>query len=421
MTIKNRIKSLLKNKAATTLIENFLSLSLLQVAGYIFPLITLPYLARVIGIDKFGEIAFASAVIIYFETLVNFGFNYTAIRDIAKNRDNIVFMSKVFSTVMAARIILMLISLMVLEICILTIPFFYDNRLILWLTFLYIPGNIMFPEWFFQAVEQMKYITIINVISKLLFTVLVFFVIKEKSDYIYQPLLVSLGFFVSGIIAIIIIRKKFHIQFSYPSIEDIFLAIKGSANMFIVLFLPNLYTNFSTILLRSYGGEIITGIYSSGYRFISLVDSLSLVLSRTFYPFLARRIDKHSLFVKIGFSLSVLASLFLFFGADLLVNIFYTKEFTDSATVIKIMAISPFFLFLMNTYGANYLVLVGAESIFRNIVIFCSLGGFILSWIIVPKYGFMGAAITITIVWGIRGFLTWLYVRRYNNRMTNNI
>ena len=85
------------------------------------------------------------------------------------------------------------------------------------------------------------------------------------------------------------------------------------------------------------------------------------------------------------------------------------------------MAISPFFLFLMNTYGANYLVLVGAESIFRNIVIFCSLGGFILSWIIVPKYGFMGAAITITIVWGIRGFLTWLYVRRYNNRMTNNI
>ena len=322
MTIKNRIKSLLKNKAATTLIENFLSLSLLQVAGYIFPLITLPYLARVIGIDKFGEIAFASAVIIYFETLVNFGFNYTAIRDIAKNRDNIVFMSKVFSTVMAARIILMLISLMVLEICILTIPFFYDNRLILWLTFLYIPGNIMFPEWFFQAVEQMKYITIINVISKLLFTVLVFFVIKEKSDYIYQPLLVSLGFFVSGIIAIIIIRKKFHIQFSYPSLEDIFLAIKGSANMFIVLFLPNLYTNFSTILLRSYGGEIITGIYSSGYRFISLVDSLSLVLSRTFYPFLARRIDKHSLFVKIGFSLSVLASLFLFFGADLLVNIF---------------------------------------------------------------------------------------------------
>ena len=73
-----------QSKDGKVLFENFISLSLLQVAGYIFPLITIPYLSRVIGVDKFGEIAFASAIITYFQTVSDWGFNYTATRDVAK-------------------------------------------------------------------------------------------------------------------------------------------------------------------------------------------------------------------------------------------------------------------------------------------------------------------------------------------------
>lgn len=100
-------------------------------------------------------------------------------------------------------------------------------------------------------------------------------------------------------------------------------------NMFLTLFLPNLYTNFSVILLKIYGGTTATGIFSSGNRFIILFDQLSLVLSRTFYPFLARRIDKHDLYVKISAGISILSCIFLFFSADLLIKIFLRKNFRN--------------------------------------------------------------------------------------------
>ena len=409
-SIYQRVRQRISNSSEIkVLAENFISLSALKVLGYIFPLLTLPYLAHVIGVDKFGEIAFAAAVIVYFQTLVDFGFNYTAVRDIARSKTDLKVVSGIFSTVMTIKVIFMIISFMVLMLCIVVIPSFYDNRIILIFTFLYIPGGILFPDWLFQGLEKMKYITIMNLLSKAIFTGLVFIMIKEKSDYIYQPLLIAIGSFVSGIISIPIIINRFKIRYQIPSVYEITTSIRGSWNMFVTLFVPNLYTNFSIILIKYYGGVIPAGLYSAGFKFIDLVDQLYGVLSRTFYPFLARRLDKHKLYVRISGTLSILAGLFLFFGANLLVKIFYTNEFTESVRVIKIMSVCPFFIFLMNTYGPNYLVLIGKEHVLRNIVIFCSVGGFILSWLIIPRYSFTGVAITITIVWGIRGFLTAFY------------
>lgn len=417
MISRKRLKSLAQNKDVKALSENFISLTLLKVAGYIFPLITLPYLARVIGVDSFGELAFAASIVIYFETITDFGFNFTATRDVAKNRNDIVLVSRIFSNVFFSKILLMVVCIVIFVIFVYSIPFLYEKRMLLWLTFLYIPGHILFPAWFFQAVEQMKYITLLNLFSKLLFTVLVFVVIKEKSDYILQPVLIALGYLMSGIISQWIILRKFRVRIILPPFREIWASIKGSWNMFISLFLPNLYSNFSVILLRYYGGVTATGIYSSGNRFVLLCIQLSDVLSRTFYPLLARRIDKHYQFIKISSSLNILMSLALFFGANLLIKIFYTEEFAASATVIRIMAISLLFLFLYNTYGTNYLVLIGKENILRNIITIYSILGFMLSYIIVIKYDYIGVAITITVIRGLMGVTTWFYAYRFKKKL----
>jgi O-antigen/teichoic acid export membrane protein len=404
-----------QSKEAKILTENFISLSALKLISYIFPLITLPYLAKVIGVDKFGEIAFAASIIIYFQTIVEYGFNYTAVRDIARCKSDPDSISRIFSTVMFSKIILMIFSFILLLILIYFIPVFYNNRLLLLLTFFYIPGYIIFPEWFFQAMEEMKYITFLNLLAQLLFTVLVFIVIKEKNDFIFQPVLIATGFLVSGIISIIVIRFKYHVKVFIPSTTDIIKTLKNGWNMFVCLFLPNLYTSFSIILLKIYFGATATGLYSGGSKFLELADQLSMVLSRTFYPYLARKLDKHKIYVMISFVFSILTSLGLYLGADFLIKMFYTPDFSESAKIIKIMSISPFFLFLINTYGPNYLVLIGKENVLRNIIIMCSISGFCLSLIFVPKFSFIGVAITITLVWGIRGFLTWLYARKYQN------
>ena len=413
MSLNKFLKKISKNADARVLIENFASLTFLKIAGYIFPLITLPYLARVIGVDKFGEIAFAASVIVYFQTIIDFGFNYTAVKEIARNKKDKDRVSGIFSTIMGARVLLMLLSFGILLLCIQLFTLFFENRLILLLTFLYIPGMLIFPEWFFQAMEKMKYITLMNLFSRMIFTLFVFLFIKEKEDYILQPVLFSAGYIVSGIISVFIIVKKFGVKFRFPRIREIYSALSESWDMFVSLFLPNLYTNFSVVLLRIYGGEVATGIYSAGFRFIDFVNEISGVLSRTFYPFLARRIDKHTLYVRISGGISIITSLCLFLSADILVKIFYTSEFSSAATVIRIMAISPFFLFLMSTYGHNYLVLIDKMKVFRNIVMCCSVLGFGLSWFFVASYSYTGVAVTITLVWAIRGLITFIYAQKY--------
>ena len=146
--ISQRIKG---SKEAKVLFSNFSWLAVLKIVGYIFPLITLPYLSRVIGVDGFGEIAYAMSIIVFIETFTDFGFNYTATRDVARVRDNIKEVSIIFSNVFWSKLLLMIIGFLILCLLICFIPQFNRSKLILFLTFLYIPGHILFPEWFFQA------------------------------------------------------------------------------------------------------------------------------------------------------------------------------------------------------------------------------------------------------------------------------
>lgn len=410
--IKQKILSLSKNKEAKTLASNFMWLSILKIVGYAVPFITLPYLARVIGVDCFGEVAFAASIIVFIETFVDFGFNYTATRDIARQRDDIAAVSKIFSNVMWAKTLLMFIGFGILCIFTYSIPSLYEKRLLLFLTFLYVPGHIIFPDWFFQAMEKMKYITLMNVVSKLLFTVLIFVVIQEKSDYVWQPLLNAIGYWVSGVIAMWFIIKRFNVSIIRPKFVEIWGSIKGSWNMFLSLLFPNLYTNFSTILLRSTCGEVATGLFDAGRRFDSLINQFFQVLSRTFFPFLSRRPDSHRTYVIISGSLSIIACICLYFGANTIIKVFFTQEFEPAIIVLKILSISPFAQFLMDTYGTNYLILKGKENIYRNITIIFSVFGFITSILITPRYSYIGMAITVASARLVGGVLTYIFAKR---------
>jgi PST family polysaccharide transporter len=223
----SKISSIRRNPEAKTVASNFMWLSALQVAGYVFPLITMPYLARVIGVDGFGKIAFAAAIMVWIQTIVNWGFNLTAIRDAAQNRDNKETLSEIFSNILWSRFFLAGISFFILLGLIATIPAFGEAWDIILISFLMIPGLIIFPEWYFQAIERMKYITILNVVTKLLFTLMVFIFVKEPSDYILQPLFMSLGYLFSGIVSLYIILGRWGIELHRPRYSHIINTIKS--------------------------------------------------------------------------------------------------------------------------------------------------------------------------------------------------
>lgn len=403
MTTKKRIVLLLKSKDVKTLAENFISLSLLQVVGYVFPLLTLPYLARVIGVDKFGEIAFAGAFMIYFKTLVDYGFNFTATRNIAINRDNLHKISEIFSSVLWARGLLMALSFAFLLILIFVVPIFYEMRILLLFSFCSIPGQILFPEWLFQGLERMRYITILNVLAKLIFTIAIFIFIRKKSDYIVQPLLIAMGFFISGLASMYIILVKYKIKLLKPSLLSIKETIKGSTDVFINQLFPNLYNSFSVLLLGFWGGAIANGILDAGSKFISISQQFLTVVSRTFFPYLSRNIQNHKIYTRLNLLFSISLSIMLFIFAPLIIHLFYTVEFDEAIKVLRILSISILFLAISDIYGTNYMIIKGHEKSLRNISMLSSIIGFIIAAPLIYYYSYTGAAITITIARGILG------------------
>lgn len=382
------------------LLDNFVALLLLQATSYLFPFITLPYLSRVIGVEKFGEIAFATALMTYFQTIVDYGFIYSAVRDISRCRDDKQKASLIFTTVMWARFFLIIVSLLLLGLIILVVPKFFEMRVILCTSFFMVIGHALFPDWMFQAIEKMKYITFLNILTKLLFTILVFVVIQQESDYIYQPILTSLGFCISGLISLVLLYRM-GFRLGRLNVGNVIIAIRSNSDLFINQIVPNLYNSLSSIFLGFWHSSVANGIFDAGNRFNNVASQFTSILSRVFFPYLSRNMNRHRFYIKFHLGISVLTALLLYIFAPLIIELFFTKDFIDAVPVLRIMSISLIFLSLFNIFGANYLILLGREHVLRNCTIVSSVIGLVCMLPLVYFFSYIGAAWSICLSRGL--------------------
>lgn len=410
--IKNKINS---SKNGKTVFANFGYLSLLQIAGYVFPLITMPYLARVIGADGFGKIAFASAIVVWIQTISDWGFNLTATRDVAQNRNNKEKVSRIFSNVLWARCILTILSGLILLFVVLVVPYLRENADIIFVTFLLVPGYILFPEWFFQAIERMKYTTIFNLIIKLIFTISVFIFIHKREDYLIQPLLTTIGYLLCGIGALYLILKKWGYTLYKPELTEILETIRNSADVFINNLMPNLYNSFSVMLLGFFCGSTANGVYDGGNKFPTIFYNFQSVLSRAFYPFLARRPDKHSFYAKLNIGSALIGAVFLIAISPLVIKIMLGDEFEKSVIVMQILSFSVVFLAMSYTYGTNYLIINHKEKPLRNLTFVSSIVGMCVSIPLVYYFSYIGAAVTVLFCRGLLGIGSYVLAKNIND------
>ena len=203
-------------------LKNFFSLSVLQAFNYILPLLVLPYLIRTIGLNYFGVLMFSQSIINYFIIIVDYGFNLSATREVSIHRNEKNKLIEIYTSVTGIKLILFAISSLFLSLL-----FMFDeirNYYYIYVSFyLMVLGQIFFPVWFFQGIEKMEFITLINVITKTFCMLLVFVLILDSNDFWIYPVLVSLGFILSGIYSIFILKIKFGIKFEKYSSRNNFI------------------------------------------------------------------------------------------------------------------------------------------------------------------------------------------------------
>lgn len=406
------LKRLQASRDAKRVITNFSYLSLLQIGSYVLPILTYPYLARVIGVEGFGKIAFAMSVIVYFMTITDWGYNFTATRDIAKCRGDKAAVEKIYSIVTTSKLALMLLSGVCLAVLLITVPYFKENCLVIALSFSIVVGQTIFPEWLFQGMERMKMITILNLLSKTLFTVLIFVFIHDSKDYVLQPVFAGLGYIMAGIISMLYIRYSFHIKFHFADINEVFNSIKCGFDVFLNTIIPNLYTNFSVLLLGFWGGSIANGFLEGANKFYSIGSQFLTILSRAFFPYLSRHIEKHIVYAKIKLAITILFSLVLVFGAPLLVDVVLGDSFKPSIMPLRILGASLIFHSITNIYGTNYLLITGKERLLRKITLYASLAGAISAVPLIYFFSYTGAACAIALSRVIIGTLVYFFAKK---------
>lgn len=401
MTI-GRVTDLLRDAAKKRLLENFFSLSILQGANYILPLITLPYLVRVLGPEKYGLIAFAQSFIQYFVILTDYGFNLSATREISINRDDKEKISQIFSSVMVAKFLLGILSFIVLVLSLAFIPRFRSEWLIYVLTFGIVVGNILFPVWFFQGMESMKYITILNITAKLIFTACIFVFIGGKSDYIYVPLINSLGYLVTGWLSLRIIFSKFGVKLIIPKIQAIKHQLKEGWYIFISTVAISLYTTSNTFILGLFTSNTVVGYYSAAEKIVKALQGILTPLSQTVYPYISRLASEskqkalafiRKLVTLVG-SGSFAISLLTFLLARPIVNVVLGAQYQDSIVVLKILAFLPFVIALSNVFGIQTMLTFNLKGAFSRILVLAGILNILLALILVPIYQHVGTSIS---------------------------
>ncbi|HOJ16718.1 MAG TPA: flippase [Caldisericia bacterium] len=377
-TLQNVLGKFLKTTEKRRLAENFLFLSILQGLNYVLPLITFPYLVRVLGPEKFGLISFAQAFVGYLSILTDYGFNLSATRDVSINRDNKQKINEIFSSVMIIKFFLCIISFLILSICLIFIPKFRDDWVVYIFTFFGVIGQVLFPVWFFQGMEKMRYITILNVIAKTIFVICIFVFIKKMSDYLYVPLINSLGYLNAGLLSLWVINKNFAVKFILPKMEAIRYQLKEGWHIFISTVAISLYTTSNTFILGLFTNNTIVGYYAAAEKIVRAIQGLLTPVSQVLYPFFAKvyseskergeRILKKILKIifLITLSISIVGSLL----SENLSLIILGEQFTYSAGLIRILVFIIFAIGVNNILGIQGLIAFGFSKYFRNIV-FC--------------------------------------------------
>jgi len=270
------------------LLSNFLSLSVLQGMNMLLPLITLPYIVQTLGTEKFGLISFSLSIIMYLYILVSFGFELSATRKISMVREEKEKVQEIFSSVIIIKFFLVIISLTILTILILSFDMFYEYASLYYVTFGIVLGNLLFPTWLFQGMENMKYITYINFFIKIIFTVLIFVLVKDNDDFIYIPMLNSLGAILGGLYSLWLIPKLFKIGLTIPPFSVIFAEFKESIHFFLSRLANNGSRFYATTIIGIVFGNTIVGYYTMVEKLYYAFLSLGGIVSQTIYPYMSR-------------------------------------------------------------------------------------------------------------------------------------
>lgn len=356
--------------------HNVAALGALQIANYLIPLLTLPYLTRVLGVTAFGELAFVLAVMAYFILLVDYGFSWGATAQIAAHRNDINFISSVFNATWTAQWVLVLISGAILIIGIASLSFFSPNAPLYLTGFSLVISSVLMPLWLLQGLERMHEVTLFQVSGRLMALPPLFLFVKSPQDTIWAIAFTGAGPLLGGLLSLYWIRKKRLILWQRPSWSQTMNALRTGRPLFFSKISISLYTLMTPLVLGAISGPSALAYFSLADKIRSAAQALLMPISQSLFPRLSHLFkhyphSAHQLLKRSSLVVVVLSgatSLFLWVAADNIILLLGGAAFTPAATVLRWLACLPLVVGLSNIFGVQVMLPNGLHRQFNKIL-----------------------------------------------------
>ena len=400
--------------------RNVTSLSGLQAVTYLFPIIILPYLFRVIGPEKFGLIAFAQAFVQYFMILTDYGFSICATKEISLCHEDKVKVCNVISAVMAIKTILAFLSLLTLCIVVYFVPRFKDDWMVYALSFGAVIGNTIFPAWFFQGMESMKYTAKLNIIGEFAYAFGIFLLIHGPNDFLLVPTITSLSALITGLGGQYILFTRFDVSFQLPKLKDLHQQLRAGWNVFISVLAINAYTTTRVFAVGLLTNNTLTGFYSIAEKIANAVQTFPLSsFTQAIFPRLSKIFHKNKMkafeIMKQVQWITVIVSLIflplIFILAPFIVKLVCGGTYPEAILSLKFLLISVFFI-SSNAFRVQFLLVCGKTDTYSRIHITMAAIGLPLIIIFIYSFSYRGAAMATAIIEASVFAMTYFIVKR---------
>lgn len=378
---------------------NFIMNSILKMSSFVFPMITFPYITRVLGADAIGKVNFANALTGYFSMAAMLGIPTYGIRICAQCRDDRNKLAQIVQELLIINIIMTVIVYIILFVLVLKIPLLYENRNLIFVLSFTISLTTIGMEWLLQAIEEYRFITYRNLVFKCFSVALIFLLVHHKEDYILYAGISMFGTVGSNILNFIRIRR--YISFKSRSSYNFRRHIRPVLLFFLFSVATTVYTNLDIVMLGFMSNDRQTGYYSVAVKmknlFVSLVTALGTVLLPRACYYVENEMDREfAESLKKAFQFVMLSSipLVVFFMIEARDTIVFLagEEFIDAVQSMRIILPTVFLIGCSNLIGMQILIPMGLEVCTIFSVITGAVIDLLLNMILIPQTGAVGAA-----------------------------
>jgi PST family polysaccharide transporter len=261
--------------------------------------------------------------------------------------------------------------------------------------------DFIFPIWYFQGIEQMKYITYLTLVSRLFFFCMIFLVIKSPDDYLLMPIINGIGALIAGVLSLFIIFTKHRILFKWQPLKVLKKYVIDSVPIFLSNVSIRFFVSTNKVVLGAFMGMAEVSYYDLGEKIVSIAKIPQTLFGQTLFPKINK--DKNISFIKKAFKISIIFNFLLFIGVIVLskyaVLFLGGEKMTPAIWIINILALSVPIIAMSNIFGVQLLIPFGKLKLFSQIIVssgFVYLIQLLMIWIVWDINIYSVSIITVT-------------------------